>query len=114
MQSHDALIGKWTATVTPDDTSKTNTKEFTDTVTFKGMKFTSQELQKQGFEPATYEENPSPLGAAAKFSVTLTNKDGDTAKWTGESMGVEMSGELTITRKDGTAISYTFKASRPG
>ncbi len=78
------------------------------------MKFTSQELQKQGFEPATYEENPSPLGAAAKFSVTLTNKDGDTAKWTGESMGVEMSGELTITRKDGTAISYTFKASRPG
>jgi hypothetical protein len=108
--SHDALIGKWTAAVSPDENAG---KAFDDTIEIKGGKFSSQTLAKQGFEAATYEDRPSPIGAAAQFSVTLTNKAGDTAKWTGTATGKNMTGDLTITRKDATPVTYTFQATRP-
>ncbi len=110
MVSHDALIGKWSATVTADDNTG---KSFTDTIEIKGGKFSSETLAKEGFESANYEDRPSPIGAAAQFSVTLTNKAGDTAKWTGTSTGKDMTGDLTITKKDGAPVTYTFQASRP-
>jgi hypothetical protein len=106
--ARDALIGTWKATVTPDDGGN----DSTDNLTFKGGKFTSEKEQADGFDPATYEDDPSPLGVSAKFSVTLTNKAGDTAKWSGFSTGTEMDGTLVITKKDGTTKSYTFKASK--
>jgi hypothetical protein len=108
--ARDALAGKWTATVTPDDA--TNAKEFTDTLTFKGGKLESAELTKQGYDSATVNDSPSPIGVASKFDVTLTNKAGDTAAWTGTTAANEMTGTLTITRKDGTKITYSFKASK--
>jgi hypothetical protein len=111
MLSRDALIGKWTATVTPDDGS--HGKPFTDTVTIKGGKFASEFLAKSGFEPAAYEDHPSPIGAMAQFAVTMTNKDGDTAKWTGTSTGKDMTGDLTIVKKNAEPVTYTFQASRP-
>ncbi len=108
--SHDALVGKWTATVTPDDNTG---KPFNDTLEIKGGKFNSEALAQQGFERAAYEDRPSPIGAAAQFSVTLTNKAGDTAKWTGTATGKAMTGDLTITKKDGVPVTYTFQASLP-
>ncbi len=111
--NRDALVGKWTASVTPDDSSRGSAKEFTDTLEIKGGKFTSDTLAKTGYESATYEDRSGPIGVAAQFSVTLTNKNGDTAKWTGTSSGKEMTGELTVTKKNGDAVSYTFKATRP-
>jgi hypothetical protein len=108
--ARDPLAGKWTATVTPDDA--TAGKEYADTLTFKGGKLESAELTKQGYDPATVNDSPSPIGVAAKFDVTLTNKAGDTAAWSGNSAANEMSGSLTITKKDGTKITYSFKASK--
>ena len=107
--ARDALAGKWSATVTPDDTSA---KEYTDTLTFKGGKLESDELKKAGFDGATVNDSPSPMGVAAKFDVTLTNKDGDTAAYAGTSTANEMTGTLTVTKKDGTKTTYSFKATR--
>jgi len=104
----DALVGKWKATVTSDD----GAKESTDNITFKGGKFSSEAEAKDGFESATYEDKPAPAGMSAKFEVTLTNKAGDTAKWSGFSTGSELTGTVVITKKDGTTASYTFKAAK--
>jgi hypothetical protein len=108
MMSRDALVGKWKATITPDD----NGKETTDNLTFKGGQFTSENEKSDGFDPATYQDDPGPRGIGAKFSCTLTNKAGDTAKWTGLSTGQDMEGTLVITKKDGSSTSYSFKASK--
>ena len=108
MMARDALIGKWKATVTPDDGGK----ETTDNITFKGGKFSSENEKADGYEDATYEDDPSPQGISAKFSVTLKNKAGDTATWTGFSTGTEMDGTLVVTKKDGGKTSYAFKASK--
>jgi hypothetical protein len=106
--ARDALIGKWKATITPDDGGK----ETTDNIAFKGGKFSSENEKADGFEEATYDDDPSPQGISAKFSVTLKNKAGDTAKWSGFSTGTEMDGTLEVTKKDGSKTSYTFKASK--
>jgi hypothetical protein len=106
--ARDALVGKWKATVSPDD----GQKDSTDNLTFKGGQFTSENEKGDGFDPATYADDPGPQGIGAKFSVTLTNKDGDTAKWTGLSTGTEMEGTLVVTKKDGTSKSYSFKATK--
>jgi hypothetical protein len=106
--ARDALVGKWKATITSDD----GAKESTDTLTFKGGQFTSEKEKADGFESAAYSDDPGPQGIGAQFSVTLTNKAGDTAKWSGFSSGSDIDGTLVVTKKDGTAISYTFKASK--
>ncbi len=103
----DALVGKWKATLTTDEG-----KETTDTITFKGGKFTSENETKDGYEATTYQDDPAPMGMSAKFSVTLTNKAGDTAKWSGFSTGSEIDGTLVVTRKDGSVVNYTVKASK--
>ena len=106
--ARDALIGTWKATITPDDGGN----DSTDNLTFKGGQFTSEKEKADGFDPANYDDDPSPQGISAKFSVTLTNKAGDTAKWSGFSTGTEMEGTLVITKKDGSTKNYSFKASK--
>jgi hypothetical protein len=109
LAGRDALVGKWKATVTNDDTSK----DTTDNLEFKGGKFTSENEQADGFEPATYEDDPAPQGMGlSKFSVDLTNKAGDTATWSGTATGNEISGTLVIKKKDGTKTTYTVKATK--
>jgi hypothetical protein len=108
IMARDALIGKWKATITADDGGK----ETTDNITFKGGKFSSENEKADGFEDATYDDDPSPQGISAKFSVTLKNKAGDTAKWSGFSTGTEMDGTLEVTKKDGSKVSYAFKATK--
>jgi hypothetical protein len=108
LMARDALIGKWQATVTSDDGGK----ETTDNLTFKGGQFTSENEKAEGFTPATYDDDPSPQGISAKFSVTLTNPVGDTAKWSGFSTGTDIDGTLVVTRKDGSSKTYTFKATK--
>jgi hypothetical protein len=103
----DALVGKWKATLSTDDGKQT-----ADNITFKGGKFTSENQQKDGFEPATYDDKPAPAGMSAQFDVTLTNKAGDTAKWSGFSTGNEITGTVVITKKDGTTTTCNFKAAK--
>ena len=107
LMARDALVGKWKATLTTDDG-----KETTDNISFKGGKFTSENEGKEGFDPATYEDDPAPQGLSAKFNVTLKNKDGDTAAWAGFSTGSQIDGTLVVTKKDGTKLSYTVKAEK--
>ncbi len=106
--ARDALIGTWKATLTPDDGGN----DSTDNLTFKGGQFTSEKEKADGYDPATYDDDPSPQGISAKFSVTLTNKTGDTAKWSGFSTGSDMDGTLVITKKDGSTKNYSFKATK--
>jgi hypothetical protein len=109
LAGRDALIGKWKATITNDDTAR----ETTDNLEFKGGKFTSENEKTDGFEPAAYEDDPAPQGMGmSKFSVDLTNKAGDTASWAGTAAGNEISGTLVIKKKDGTKMTYTVKATR--
>jgi hypothetical protein len=108
LMARDALVGKWKAQVTADDGSKV----FDDTITFKGGKFTSEKESADGFQPADYQDQPAPHGLSAQFDVTLTNKDGDTAKWSGFSTGTDITGTLVTTKKDGTSTSYSFKADK--
>ena len=106
--ARDALKGTWAATVTTDDG-----KDHQDTLTFtNGYQFSSDVLAKQGYDPAHYEDRPSPIGVAATFEVIQTNKAGDTAHWQGTATAGEMTGTLVVTPKDGAPVNYTFKADR--
>ena len=107
----DALHGKWSATVVPDPGSPG--KEHADTLTFtKGDLFSSENLSKQGYDPAPYTDRPSPIGVADTWTVTLKDKAGDTAVWQGTEAGGQLTGSLVLTPKDGAPASYTFKAER--
>src|SRR5215217_4427323 len=109
----DAFAGKWKVTVTPDaDAAKKGEKEFKDTFTFKGNKFSSKACAAHGFGEADYEEDTRG-GLVATFKCTVkSEKEGGTAVWTGTSTGTEITGELTWTKKDGTELKYAFSGSR--
>jgi hypothetical protein len=110
--ARDAFVGTWKVEVQPDeDAVRAKAKEFKDELTFKGMKLESKELKKQGFEPTTYTEDTRG-GIVATFKCTAKNKAGDSVEWTGTSTGVDITGELTWTKKDGTAQKYTFKGTK--
>ena len=107
--ARQSLHGKWAATMTADD----DAKEHTDVVEFtNGDQLTSEQMKKDGYEPAAYAGRGSPIGSAEQFEATLKNKAGDSAKWQGQVLGGEITGTLTITKKDGTTTSYSFKAKR--
>ena len=107
--ARQSLHGKWTAKMTADEGGR----ESTDTIEFtKGDQVTSDQMTKEGFEPAAYLGRASPIGAAEQFEATQKNKAGDTAKWQGQNLGGQVTGTLTITRKDGSTASYTFTATR--
>lgn len=110
----DPLAGKWTATLTPDDDgTRDGAKEYTDTLTIKGSRITSDTLKKDGFESAEVNDHASIVGNVAKFDATMTNKDGDSAKFTGQTVGGgELEGTLVVTKKDGTKRTYTYKATK--
>jgi hypothetical protein len=105
----DGLHGKWTATVTADDGGKDHADTFTFT---NGDLFTSEQMEKDGFEPASYAGRGTVIGVAEQFDTTLKNKAGDSAHWQGENVGGQLTGTLTITRKNGDVTTFTFKATR--
>jgi hypothetical protein len=108
----DALEGKWKVKVEPDeDSRKTGAKDYDDTYTFKANKFTSDSCKKQGFGETTYDEDTRRFGPATFTAESKSDKEG-AAKWSGTVTVNEMTGELTITRKDGSTVHYTFKGSK--
>jgi hypothetical protein len=111
--ARDAFVGTWKIEVTPDEESRSaGAKEFKDVVTFKGMQFESKELKKNGFKAAPYEEDTR-AGIVATFKCTTKSATGEgTAAWTGTSTGVDITGEMTWTKKDGTVVKYTFKGTK--
>jgi len=109
----DALIGKWTATITPDDDAhRAGEREVKDELTFKGGTFASTAFAKRGFDPGPYDEEIHP-GSVGGFSAIQNNKSGDgNIKWNGFVAAGELSGTLVWTKKDGTVLNYTFKGSK--
>lgn len=107
--ARDAFVGTWKVVVTPGEDVKE--KEYKDTFVFKGMQFESAESKKKGFKAAAYEEDTRG-GVVATFKCKVKNAAGDEAEWTGTSTGVDLTGELTVTKKDGTEVKYTFKGQK--
>src|SRR5688572_4998451 len=107
--ARDALVGKWNIVVTPDeDALRAKAKEFKDTLTFKGSQLESAELKKRGFEATMYEEDTRG-GVGATFKCEMNSEKEGKAVWSGLSTGVDMTGELTWTKADGTELKYTIK-----
>lgn len=107
--ARQSLHGKWKATVMADDGGK----EHADTLEFTpGDQFTSEKMAADGYKPAAYTGRQSFVGSAEQFQTTLANKAGDTAVWQGQVLGGQVSGTLTITRKDQAPVGYSFKATR--
>ena len=109
--ARDPFGGKWDATITPEGGGK----EIKDLLTFQGSQFTSRELDKRGFKSHGYEEDTRGAGAISatfKCKVKSTKPAEGTAEWTGTATAVEMSGELKITKGDGSVENYTFKATK--
>jgi hypothetical protein len=100
--------GSWKVTFTPE----TDGKEFEDTLTFTANRFSTTRFQKEyGLGKGTYEEHTT-RGPIAKFSATVKDEKKGTAEWAGTVTGADLQGEVTITRKDGTVLRYSFKANR--
>jgi hypothetical protein len=111
---HDSLSGKWAITITPDeDARRAGEREMKDIITFKQPNFTSDAFAKRGFQPAIYEEEMHP-GGAGQISAIQTNKVAaeGTAKWTGQIMATEITGDLVVKKKDGTVLNFSFTGSK--
>jgi hypothetical protein len=109
--AREVFGGKWDATITPEGGGK----EIKDLLTFKGSQFTSREMEKRGFKPSPYEEDTRGAGAVSasfKCTVKSTKPAEGTAEWTGTATAVEMTGELKMTKPDGSVANYTFKATK--
>jgi hypothetical protein len=103
---------KWAMKVEPDeDSRKLGARPYDDTYTFKGSKFESEAMKKKGFEQTEYEENQR-IGGIATFTAKAESKTEGKAEWSGQVAVTEMTGELTVTKKDGTVLKYTFKGTK--
>jgi hypothetical protein len=108
----DAFVGTWKVTVSPDDDAiKSGGKEIKGTLIFRGGMFKSVEFEKKGFKEAQYDEDTRG-GVAATFKVKVKSETDGTTEWSGTSTGVDISGEMTWTKPDGTALKYTFKGEK--
>ena len=112
-KARDAFDGTWKITVQPDeDAARNHAKEFKDTLTFKGSQVKSEELTRQGFPTTPYDEDTR-AGITATFKCEMKNeKTKAKAVWTGQSGAAEISGELTMTKEDGTEVKYTYKGEK--
>src|SRR5688500_575402 len=110
--ARDAFAGTWDVTVTPDDEAvRAKAREFKDVGVVNGSQRASAEMKKQGFEAATYDEDTRG-GITATFKCEMKNKKGEKAVWSGMSTGVDLTGELTWTKEDGTELKYTLKGTK--
>ena len=64
--------------------------------------------------PATTYDEDTRGGVAATFKCEMkSEKEKTSAVWSGTSTGADISGELTITKADGSEQKYTFKGEKP-
>jgi hypothetical protein len=111
---HDALIGSWSTTITPDDDARhAGERDIKDKLIFKGGTFSSTEFAKRGFDPGPYDEEIHPGSVGGFTAVQNAKAAGDgNLKWNGFVAAGELSGTLVWTKKDGTVLNYTFKGSK--
>jgi hypothetical protein len=98
-------------TVTPEGGGK----EIKDVFTFKGSLFTSKEFEKRGFKASQYEEDTRGAGAnSASFKCTIksTKPAEGTAEWSGTATAVDLTGDLKVTKADGTELRFTLQGTK--
>lgn len=106
-----AVQGTWKVTLTPDADAK-GAKEQKVTLVFKPAEFSVTEWTKAGFKPAEYQTDDRRFGPS-KFDATIENpKDGTKAKWSGLADSGQIKGDLTITKKNGDEVKYSFQGER--
>lgn len=105
--------GRWNITLTPDDdTRQAGEKEFKDTLIFKGGIFASTAFEKRGFEPSVYEQD-NRAGSIGGFDCAQTSKTGQgKTQWSGSITGSQVQGNLVWTKKDGTAVNFSYHGSK--
>jgi len=109
--ARDPFAGKWDATISLEGGGK----DIKDVLTFQGSQFTSAELAKKGFKPQMYEEDTRGAGAISatwKCEQKSAKPAEGKAEWSGTVTASDMTGELKITKPDGTVSNYTFKATK--
>lgn len=103
---------KWKIKLVPEeDSRKAGAKEMEDAITFKGAKFSSEALVKQGFAAIEFEEDTRGM-LTAQFKVDAKSTTAGTAKWTGAVTGEAVKGQLIITAKDGKVTTYNFQGEK--
>jgi len=105
--TRDAFEGKWAIEVTPEDGGK----PYKDTLIFKNQKFTSEKLKKEGFADVEYEVDLRG-GQIGTFTANAKSKNGSAAKWTGTAATGNLQGTLVLTKKDGSAVNYSFTGAK--
>jgi len=108
----DNFDGKWKVTITPSDENPgPQEKEYEDLLTFGGSKFTSKKFLEMGFKPVVFESDTrrGPLGT---FIAKPESEKQGTMEWRGTTTGVDITGEMTWTKADGTVLRYTYKGER--
>ena len=109
----DPLEGKWIIDATPDDDARQNqAHDFHDTLVFKANSFSSEFLKKHGFGDVPYDEDTRPGGVGGFKVAQISKTDEGKAKWEGFVAATEISGTLIWTKKDGTALNYSFRGSK--
>lgn len=110
----DPLEGKWNITLSPDDDARhAGGRDMTDTLIFKGGLMATVELQKHGFEPCSYDTNTRPEGLGSFDAVQKSKTNEGTLKWMATIAATEMTGTVTWTKADGTALNFTLTGTRP-
>ena len=109
-RAKDNFDGKWKCTITPSEENPQE-KEFEDLLTFGGSKFVSKKFLALGFKPVVFESDTrrGPLGT---FIAKPESEKNGTMEWRGTTTGVDISGEMTWTKADGTVLRYTYKGER--
>jgi hypothetical protein len=110
--ARDPFKGKWEVTITPDDDARLNgAKEFKDTLTFTPTMFSSDQMQKKGFDPVQYDDDTRP-GSIGGFDANQTSKTDGKLKWSGFVTADQFEGNLVWTKTDGTVLNYAVKGSK--
>ena len=108
----DNFDGKWKVMITPDEENPgPQEKEYEDLLTFGGSKFFSTKFLALGFKPVEFESDTrrGPLGT---FIAKPESEKNGTMEWRGTTTGVDITGEMTWTKTDGTVLRYTYKGER--
>ena len=108
----DNFDGKWKVTILPSDENPgPREDEYEDLLTFGGSKFFSKKFLALGFKPVVFESDTrrGPLGT---FIAKPESEKNGTMEWRGTTTGVDISGEMTWTKADGTVLRYTYKGER--
>jgi hypothetical protein len=99
--------------VTPDEAAMTKgEKIYDDVIIFDGGYVTMGACVKSGFDASKYTAGKSGEGWSFQ-TEQMSRKEGKTI-WTADILGDAVKGKLVWTKKDGTALSYTFEGKKAG